>query len=66
MNKASHTDEKALVAEHIEASNEVLFMAWGIGESTKKNMWLIDNASFNHLTGDESQFTIWTELTGLE
>ncbi|WRX13419.1 Integrase [Theobroma cacao] len=57
-NKATQAEGKAAVAkEQIEASEEVLFMVRKVGKSMKKDLWLIDSACSNHLTGDESQFT---------
>ncbi|WRX12868.1 Reverse transcriptase [Theobroma cacao] len=54
--KANHQDEKAAVVEHKKETEEVLFMA-NIFEVSKKNeIWFIDSACSNHITGNNNIF----------
>ncbi|XP_021297300.1 uncharacterized protein LOC110426416 [Herrania umbratica] len=54
--KNGHTDEKAAVADQVDATEEQLFMAQ-IADDEERNTWLIDSGCSNHLTGNDQLFT---------
>ncbi|EOY16575.1 Uncharacterized protein TCM_035373 [Theobroma cacao] len=54
--KNGHTDEKAAIAEQVDAIEEQLFMAQ-IADDEERNTWLIDSGCSNHMTRNDQLFT---------